>query len=159
MSFDNSFNWIDKKQVSFGERPGRWRDVRQDLEWLRNQGIFTILSLVEKETWIDVYQEAGFRTYHVPVNDYHAPEIDQIEECMRIIQSDAPIYIHCVAGLGRAGTIASAWLIHNGIPPIDAIRIIRKMRPGAIEVDEQFNALLEYAAIRTAKSPKRQVNS
>jgi atypical dual specificity phosphatase len=157
MSFENSFNWIDGKKVSFGERPGRWRDVRQDLEWLRNQGIRTILSLVEKETWIDVYQ--GFQTHHVPVNDYHAPEMEQIEECMRIIQSDAPIYIHCVAGLGRAGTIAAAWLIHNGNPPIDAIRIIRKMRPGAIEVDEQFDALLEYAAIRTAKSPKRQVNS
>jgi atypical dual specificity phosphatase len=155
MSIENSFHWIQEKQVSFGERPGRWCDVRQDLEWLRAQGIRTILSLVEKETWIDVYQEAGFQTHHVPVNDYHAPEMDQIEECMRFIQADAPIYIHCVAGLGRAGTIAAAWLIYNGNLPIDAIRIIRKMRPGAIEVDEQFDALLEYAAIISTQRTQR----
>ena len=146
MSIEQSFHWIHEGEVSFGERPGRWRDIREDLEWLRKQEIRTILSLVEKETWLDVYHEAGFQTFHVPVNDYHAPEMEQIEECMRIIQTNSPIYIHCLAGLGRAGTIAAAWLIFQRTDPIDAIRTIRKLRPGAIEVDEQFDALLEYAA-------------
>jgi len=146
MSFDASFKWLTERTVSFGERPGRWRDVQEDLNWLWNEGIRTILSLVEDESWLSEYQRAGFRAHHIPIDDFHAPTIEQIADSMTIIAEGQPIYIHCRAGYGRAGTIAAAWLIHNGTPPIDAIRIVRKLRPGAIEVDAQFDALLEYAA-------------
>jgi atypical dual specificity phosphatase len=146
MSFDNSFQWITAGCVAFGERPGRWRDVQQDLEWLRDVGIRTILSLVERETWLEQYQKAGFKAHHVPIDDFQAPTMDQIKQCMNVISDGQPVYIHCRAGLGRSGTIAAAWLIYNGIPPIDAIRTVRKRRPGAVEVDAQFDALLEYAA-------------
>ena len=146
MSLDTSFKWIETGRVAFGERPGRWRNVQDDLDWLRNQGIRTILSLVEEETWFQEYQNAGFNARHIPIDDFHAPTMEQIEQCMDIIGAGQPIYIHCRAGLGRAGTIAAAWLIRTGAPPIDAIRVVRKLRPGAVEVDAQFDALLEYAA-------------
>ena len=146
MSFDTSFNWIAPGKVAFGERPGRWRDVQEDLKWLWDQGIRTILSLVEDETWLDDYNKAGFRAHHIPIDDFHAPTMQQIAEGMNQIAEGQPIYVHCRAGYGRAGTMAAAWLIHNGTAPIDAIRIVRRLRPGAVEVDAQFDALLEYAA-------------
>jgi atypical dual specificity phosphatase len=152
MSFDHSFQWVNAGRVAFGELPGRWRDVQQDLDWLRKTGIQAILSLIETEAWLEEYREAGFKTYHIPIDDYHAPTIEQIHKSIEIISKDQPIYIHCHAGLGRAGTIAAAWLIHSGTPPIDAIRIVRQLRPGAVEVDDQFDALLEYAAT-AAKTP------
>jgi atypical dual specificity phosphatase len=80
------------------------------------------------------------------VDDYSAPTMDQISNCIHYISEQAPVYVHCYAGYGRAGTIAAAWLIKNGMSAVEAVRTIRKLRPGAIEVDDQFDALLKFGA-------------
>ena len=146
MNFEKSFKWVNPQILSFGEKPGKWRSVEVDLEFLKASGIRSILSLVEKEPQLENYRKAGFNAHHVPVDDFHAPTMEQIENCIEFIASNGPIFVHCYAGYGRAGTIAAAWLIKNGMSAMDAIRTIRNLRPGAIEVDVQFDALLEYAA-------------
>ena len=47
------------------------------------------------------------------------------------------IVIHCLAGRGRAGTVASALLVACGREPAQAIADIRGARPGAIETAVQ----------------------
>lgn len=148
MSFETSFHWLAPGILAFGEKPGRWRPVNEDLQFLKRESIRSILSLVEVEPQLPNYREAGFMTYHIPVDDFQAPTMAQIQSCMEFLASNSPVYVHCFAGYGRAGTIAAAWLIHNGMSAIDAIRTVRKLRPGAIEVDVQFDALLEYEAAR-----------
>jgi atypical dual specificity phosphatase len=118
--------------------------LQEDLALLKRMQINGILSLVEREPSLEAYRAAGFQVMHVPVDDYNAPTMEQIGNCMQYISGHAPVYVHCYAGYGRAGTIAAAWLIKNGTSPIEAIRTVRKLRPGAIEVDAQFDALLEY---------------
>ncbi len=145
MSFETSFKWVNRDVLCFGEKPGKWRPVNEDLAFLKTSGICSILSLVEEEPQLENYRKAGFNAHHVPVNDFHAPTMEQIENCVEYIASHPPIYVHCYAGYGRAGTIAAAWLIKNGMSAMDAIRTIRALRPGSIEVDVQFDALLEYA--------------
>jgi atypical dual specificity phosphatase len=144
VSFEESINWVSERILCFGPKPGRWRELDEDLALLRTMQVNGILSLVEREPSLDAYRDAGFRVLHVPVDDYNAPTMEQINNCVQYISDHAPVYVHCYAGYGRAGTIAAAWLIKNGMPPINAIRTIRKLRPGAIEVDAQFDALLEY---------------
>ena len=146
MSFETSFHWLKQDIVAFGEKPGRWRIVDEDLFFLKQQKVRSILSLVEEEPQLENYRGAGFQAHHVSVNDFQAPTMQQIESCMDFIARHSPVYVHCYAGYGRAGTIAAAWLIRNGMNAIDAIRTVRTLRPGAIEVDVQFDALLEYAA-------------
>jgi atypical dual specificity phosphatase len=146
MNFETSLKWVSSKVLCFGEKPGKWRSVQEDLEFLKTSGVRSILSLVEEEPQLENYRSAGFDAHHVPVDDFHAPTMEQIEDCIEYIDAHGPIYVHCYAGYGRAGTIAAAWLIKNGMSAIDAIRTIRNLRPGAIEVDVQFDALLEYAA-------------
>ena len=44
------------------------------------------------------------------------------------------IGVHCVAGLGRAPLLVALALIHKGCPKFDAIELIRKKRPGALNM-------------------------
>ena len=51
--------------------------------------------------------------------------------------------MHCVAGLGRAPLLVALALVHKGCPHVNAIELIRKHRPGALNMI-QANYLIEY---------------
>lgn len=53
------------------------------------------------------------------------------------------IGVHCVAGLGRAPFLVALALVNNGCSPINAIELIRKNRPGALNLT-QANYILEF---------------
>ncbi len=150
MSFESSLVWIEKGRLCFGEKPGRWRNILTDLDFLRDNGVRAILSLREQESSLRVYMENGFVAAHLPLIDFAAPSRQQIDDCMRmmehLLERGGPLYFHCFAGLGRSGTIAAAWLIKRGVAAVEAIDTIRRLRPGAVESDAQYNALFEFAA-------------
>ena len=60
------------------------------------------------------------------------------------------IGVHCVAGLGRAPLLVALALVHKGCPRINAIELIRKNRPGALNMI-QANYLIEYKDKRKTK--------
>ena len=51
--------------------------------------------------------------------------------------------MHCVAGLGRAPLLVALALVHKGCERINAIELIRKNRPGALNM-LQANYLIEF---------------
>ena len=53
------------------------------------------------------------------------------------------IGVHCVAGLGRAPLLVALALVHKGCSRINAIELIRKNRPGSLNLI-QANYLVEY---------------
>lgn len=53
------------------------------------------------------------------------------------------IGVHCVAGLGRAPFLVAIALVNNGCSPNNAIELIRKNRPGALNLT-QANYILEF---------------
>jgi atypical dual specificity phosphatase len=150
MSFESSLTWVQPGFLCFGEKPGRWRSIEDDIAFLQTHRVAAIISLLEVEPALDLYHTKGFFARNIPVHDFQAPSQSQIVECMEILHQlnarGVPTYIHCYAGLGRSGTMAGAWLIRSGTAPVEAITKIRRARPGAIESDLQYNALLEFAA-------------
>ena len=58
---------------------------------------------------------------------------------------DQPVRIgvHCVAGLGRAPFLVAIAMVHNGCKPMNAIEIIRKNRPGSLNLI-QATFLMDY---------------
>lgn len=150
MSFETSLVWIDPPFLAFGEKPGRWRPLDQDLDLLRSHRIGAILSLLDEDAATDVYRRSGFEVMHVPVRDFQAPTRSQIKTCVQLLsdlhQRDIPAYVHCYAGFGRSGTIAAAWLIHRGMPPLEAVTAVRRLKAGTIETESQLTSLLEFAA-------------
>ena len=47
------------------------------------------------------------------------------------------VLVHCKGGLGRAGLVAARILVERGAAPMDAINLVRRVRPGAIQTIRQ----------------------
>ncbi len=70
---------------------------------------------------------------HLPTIDDDAPSLDHLRQgvdfIQNVIQSGGKVYIHCGAGVGRAPTMAAAYLISQGHSLDEALAMIRKPRP------------------------------
>lgn len=69
---------------------------------------------------------------HLPITDDDSPTMEDLQHGVAFIQheieSGGKVYIHCGAGVGRAPTIAAAYLISQGNTPTQAIDRIRAVR-------------------------------
>jgi hypothetical protein len=70
---------------------------------------------------------------HLPTVDDDAPSIEHLDKGIdfirQVVQSGGKVYIHCGAGVGRAPTMAAAYLIAEGYTLDQALAMIRKARP------------------------------
>jgi protein-tyrosine phosphatase len=64
--------------------------------------------------------------------------------------------VHCVAGLGRAPFFVAMALLMYGCTPINAIELIRKNRPGSLNII-QANYILDYKKGKTQNKVTKKV--
>ncbi|MBW7880567.1 MAG: dual specificity protein phosphatase family protein [Anaerolineae bacterium] len=87
---------------------------------------------------------------HLPVIDDAAPTIEQFEHGAAFIREQIAagrsVYIHCAGGVGRAPTIAAAYLLSTGKSLGDALAMIRSARPFISITPPQMEQLHAYAA-------------
>ena len=62
------------------------------------------------------------------------------------VAQDGKVYIHCKAGVGRAPTMAAAYLIAEGMSTDAAIALIKTVRPFITITPPQMEALRAYEA-------------
>ncbi|MCC6594138.1 MAG: isochorismatase family protein [Xanthomonadales bacterium] len=141
--------------------PGRrdlGRELDSDLASLREQGVDAVLCLLASDEFVHygveslmaAYARAGFASLHQPIVDGRVPAHAELQRALDFIDTQraqgSDVLIHCVGGLGRAGTIAAAWLVRHGRSPAQAIAEIRATRsPRAIETALQEAFLAELA--------------
>jgi protein-tyrosine phosphatase len=97
---------------------------------------------------IEEWEKRGVEVLHSPIPDFTAPSLEQLLKILRWIEErvkeDKKVLIHCMGGLGRSGTIATAWLMYSqGLPLRRALMKVRSLRPGAVETWEQMEVLKE----------------
>jgi atypical dual specificity phosphatase len=147
------FSWVDPPYLAALGRP----DGLDELQWLRDQGIQLLISLTEYPPYRNWIDDVGLLALHVPVPDFHAPTLEQIEQCVAAIsrakEQQMAVAVHCHAGLGRTGTILAAYFVSQGMSAANAIDKVRALRPGSVESESQEGAVAAYAIARSTPPP------
>ena len=140
---------------------GAWvRDLGLDLDAVEAWNAAVVVTLIEEKeisrlqvpTLGKEVEARHMNWLHLPILDRGVPEAAfeaawrQAGEALRSrLRSGFNVLVHCMGGLGRAGTIASRLLIELGWDPAAAVAEVRRVRPGAIETRSQ----LEFVHRRT----------
>ncbi|GAB5357011.1 hypothetical protein AAMO2058_000337000 [Amorphochlora amoebiformis] len=151
---------LEGSKIAICPCPGkRERELPRDLDQLKKWGADAIVTLVERDELRmlrvgDIESETvkrGMKWYHCPIPDFTDPggpfEAAWAEgagrEVRDILENGGKVVVHCRGGIGRAGTIASRLLVELGVcSPLEALRRIREVRPGAVETWEQEQHVL-----------------
>lgn len=120
-----------------------------ELEALKAGGIGSLVSLTEEPMDARAVNEAGLRYAHLPIPDMHAPSPTEIQQFVTLVESarkeGLATAVHCLAGLGRTGTMLAGYLVHDGQPWDRALETVRLHRPGSVETVAQEQAVREFA--------------
>jgi len=146
---------------------GPWtRDLELDLDAIAQWDATIVVTVVEagelerlKVTGLgEAVRNRHMAWLHLPIRDRGVPDdafekdwVDVGERLRARLRSGFNVLVHCMGGLGRAGTIASRLLVELGWTPEEAIRAVRKVRPGALETDAQEDVVYGCIAIAEAQ--------
>jgi protein-tyrosine phosphatase len=139
-------------------RRDRGRDLAVDVAAIRAAGVTDVVVLATDAELthygvgdlLDAYARAGLATLHAPILDGKVPPV----ETMRALVADVAgrvrdgkkVLVHCVGGLGRAGTVAACWLRSQGVDAEAAIRAVRAARSQrAVETAAQADMIRAFA--------------
>ncbi len=133
------------------------QQYKRGLDALRQLGIGATVSLRE-EADDSARGVALPRHLWLPTPDDGAPTLDQLREGVAFIreaiQAGHGVYIHCAQGVGRAPTMAAAYLIAEGHSPQSALETIRKVRPFITPTPIQLRRLVEWTEATTDEGRK-----
>lgn len=106
--------------------------------------------------WLDAHR--GGRALWWPVPDLHAPTLDDAGHLIGMladrIRRGAGLLVHCGAGIGRAGTVATCLLVEFGLGLPQALDTVAAHRPMAgPEVGSQRELVQAFAAVRPVAQP------
>ncbi|HHT9153306.1 MAG TPA: dual specificity protein phosphatase 23 [Candidatus Hypogeohydataceae bacterium YC40] len=140
-----NFSWLLPDEIAGMARPV---SAVADFEFLKELGIDAIVSLTEHPLQKALIEEFGFEYKHVPVEDFTAPSLGQIDEFVnfatKVREEGKKLVVHCGAGIGRTGTMLACYLVHKGYSAQQAIEEVRRKRPGSIETTAQEEIVALY---------------
>lgn len=122
-------------------------DVR-GLEALKSWGVTGVVNL--RREFDDLAAGIAPEHYlHLPTEDNTAPSQEHLREGVDFIASEieggGSVYIHCGVGVGRAPTMAAAYLVSVGMTPDTAWQIIRRARPFVWPNRRQLASVRKFA--------------
>ena len=139
-----NFGWLINNRLAGSGMP----TSSSDIDWVLKQGIKSKITMTEDslpESWVK-----EIKYMHVPTEDLSAPDMDKIDQAVdfinKQIQNNEPVMVHCAAGIGRTGTILACYLVkYQKLSASDAIKKVRKERPGSIQSETQELAIGMYS--------------
>ena len=140
----DNFSWIIEGKLAGSAIPTSTDEV----QWAIDQGVKSIVTIREEPLDSDYTNNVNY--LHVHSNDMGVPEFDDLVKSVDFIHdrivNDEPVMVHCLAGLGRTGTILACYLIkYKKMSADDAIQKVRDERPGSIQSFSQEEIIFQFA--------------
>ncbi|NXF77673.1 DUS23 phosphatase, partial [Sclerurus mexicanus] len=139
-----NFSWVSEGRVAglaMPREPGHYR-------YLRDCGVRHLVSLSERPP------PHHAACPHIQLHRLPLPDFTGWHGEHRGVSGDTntppcpsgqAVAVHCMLGYGRTGTLLGCYLAKVGhLSGIEAIREIRRLRPGSIETPEQEQAVIQF---------------
>jgi len=139
----DNFSWIIEKKLAGSAIP----TSKEEIDWVKQEGVKSIVTIREEpleEEWLE-----DVNYLHIHSNDMGVPEFDDLINSVDFlhqrITNDEPVMVHCLAGLGRTGTILACYLIkYEQMSADDAIQKVRNERHGSIQSFSQEEIIFRF---------------
>ncbi len=142
-----NFSWLIEGEIAGMAKPA---SSVNDFEFLRENGFEAVVSLSEIPLSEMLIEEFGFTVKHIPIRDFEAPTLEQIEDFVifaeKAREEEKKLVVHCDAGIGRTGTVLACYLVSKGYNAAKAIEEVRTKRPGSIETTNQEEVIKKFAS-------------
>jgi atypical dual specificity phosphatase len=146
------FHWLDDGRLAGMGRPGLLRDMDDDLFAIAYAGVTRLVSLTEDPLPTARLRPFGIEGRHFPIRDMGIPSMrDAVALChelRRAMQRGQVVAVHCLAGLGRTGTILACLAVGEGMGADEAIARVRHAAPGSIQTEQQAAFVRDFEARR-----------
>lgn len=139
-------------------RRDRNRDLDQDIQTLKKEGITHVVSLITEEEMADygvpqlleAFYQSGVQNLWMPILDQKVCSPEQMADAIKWMQEavagQGRVAIHCVGGLGRSGTLAACYLKTLGWSSEEALHEVRRARTArAVETRLQEEFVQRYS--------------
>ena len=144
-----NFTYVIAHELAGMALLGVMNSLASDLKFLEEEGIGAIVSLSVMPLDPEALAASGMTYLHVPVQDFAAPTIDQVNAFVGFAETminveDRAVAVHCGAGYGRTGTMLACFLVKTGLRADAAVSRVRELRPGSVETPGQEACVFQY---------------
>ncbi len=159
--------WVNPGKLMAGPYPASPimpDQTRAQLSWLVEQGISELIDLTtpgERPGYQAEFESVCARHgvqgnwQRFTIADFGLPSATLmtsiLNEIDHLLANDKKIYVHCMGGLGRTGTVVACYLIRQGMSGKEALQKIQALRIGTTnfqhaspETDAQRAFVLEW---------------
>ena len=139
----DNFSWLIENKLAGSAIPTSIDEV----QWAIEQGVKSIVTIREDPLDDDWVKDVNY--LHVSSNDMGVPEFADLTFAVdfihRRITNSEPVMVHCLAGMGRTGTILACYLIkYQKMSANEATEKIREERPGSIQSYPQEEIIFRF---------------
>ena len=139
----DNFSWLIPEKLAGSAIPTSFEEIK----WVLDEGIKSIVTIREEPLDDDWIKNVNY--LHVMSNDMGVPQFDDLTFAVdfihRRLDDKEPVMVHCLAGLGRTGTILASYLVkYENMSADEAIEKVRKIRPGSIQSYPQEEMIFRF---------------